>query len=158
MSQTLQQSVNLYNTFIYLFKRPYTVNKLCHVSNKYYYLTSFNVFLFLFEWLRSMYHLHAATYTVTWQHELRSFCPMFCSPGVVLPGPRVILPGVWSCFIRTESAHLYLCLWAPFLERGVFTQLFHLRWNDFILRVNRLQVRAKRFQVNRTSGKMTCFQ
>ena len=59
-------------------------------------------------------------------HELRSFCLMSCSPGVVSPGPRVVSPRVWSRFAQTESPHLWVCSWVPFLERGIFTHLFRL--------------------------------
>ena len=71
-------------------------------------------------------HVHDTTEKKPFD-ELRSFHLMLCLPRVVLRRPRVILPGVWSCFDRTLSPHLHLCLWAPFLERGihVFT-LFRL--------------------------------
>lgn len=58
--------------------------------------------------------------------KLGLFRLMSCSPGVLSPGLRVVLPGVWSCFAQIESPHLYLCLWMPFLERGIFTHLFGL--------------------------------
>ena len=60
------------------------------------------------------------------------------------------------------SPDLYLCLWAPFLERGIFTHLFRLfsilGRNDFILWANRLSVRAKRLRASSTAGETTCFR
>ena len=50
---------------------------------------------------------------------------MSCSPGVLSPGLRVVSPD-WESFRQIESPHLYLCLWVPFLERGIFTHLFGL--------------------------------
>ena len=60
----------------------------------------------------------------------RSFCPMSCSPGVVSPGPRVNLPGVWSRFAQELRISLFLLEISEDHKNQVKFKIFSDWWMD----------------------------